>query len=84
MPPEKLAVAAEICNLIEFVKPNENYSVYWVEICTDGLLSNKKKTCKFTASLVDICSHIRIFEASFTNFDSCILFKNLIVIFLKK
>ena len=49
--------SVEIHILIEFVKQNDNYSIYDADICTDALIRLQDIVYKFIAILVDICGH---------------------------
>jgi len=68
LPPEKPAATAESHILMEFVKQNEIYSIYWADIHTYGQVGAQNIICKFTAILVNICSLSRILKLYFTGF----------------
>ena len=57
MPHKKPTASVEIHILIEFVKQDDNYSIYEADICTDALIGLQDIVCKFIAILVDICGH---------------------------
>ena len=57
LPHKKPTASVEIHILIEFVKQNDNYSIYEADICTDALIGLQDIVCKFIAILVDICGH---------------------------
>ena len=62
---------------MEFVKQNENYSIYWADIYTDGQVGAQNILCKFTAILVNICSLSRILKLYFTGFLTNFFLENL-------
>ena len=57
LPHKKPTASCENHILIEFVKQNDNFSIYKDDICTDALIGLQDIVCKFIAILVDICGH---------------------------
>jgi len=61
---------------MEFVKQNENCSIYWADIHSDGQVGAQNIICKFTAILVSICSLSRILKSYFIGFLTYFFLKN--------
>ena len=69
LPHKKPTASVEIHILIEFVKQNDNHSIYEADICTDALIGPQDILSKFSEILVHICGHSWVSKMFFTIFD---------------